>query len=216
VSFPELLASRFGWHFDVSRTRRILGIMLLSSAGFWAFHQGYLHQPYRIAINSTRSAPIGLYLVHYGIRPNELTRGAFVVFRYVCPRDCPPPFDRFGKGSGGDGPSWMQNHENAAYGGDSVIFMKTLAAMPGDRLWWSGDTLRLRTPNGEESDLGEALRVTPSGIRVPFRADFDGEPIPEGRFYLGHASEAADYDSRYFGLVPQDRILGTARVLLEF
>lgn len=189
------LGQKFGWDFRRGNVRD-----MLIPAGFfglflYACYLGYLSQPWRIAINSTTSAPQGLYLVHYGVQPQELHRKATVLIRYVCPTPCVAPFNQFQ---------------------DGAEFLKTIAGMPGDRVAFEGPKVVLTEPDGTRDELGSVLDRTPSGVPIPYHATFLPTPIPEGMYYMGEDGNPAAYDSRYFGLVPESRVLGTARLLWAF
>lgn len=193
--FELWLGHRFGWDFRRGNAREVLipsGFFLMF---VWACYLAYLSQPWRIAINSTTSAPQGLYLVHFGVDSEELHRKAVVLIKYTCPKPCVAPFNQF-------------------HDGDQ--FLKTIAGVPGDRLAFEGNTVVLTEPDGERDELGSVLDHTPSGVPIPYHATFPPTPIPEGMYYMGEKGNPAAYDSRYFGLVPESRVLGTARLLWAF
>lgn len=87
------------------------------------------------------------------------------------------------------------------YYGDGILFAKQVRGMPGDNLeirddrtfWLNGallDTVRAADSKGEP--------VTPFYYRGK---------IPDGSYFL-YAAAPKSYDSRYFGLIGKERIVG--------
>lgn len=92
--------------------------------------------------------------------------------------------------------------------GGFAPLIKTVAALPGDRVEIAGEVVidgrpfphsRTRTTDGE----GRAIERYSGGI------------VPTGHLFL-HSSFASSYDSRYFGPVPASGLLGLARPILTF
>lgn len=164
-------------------TVRKVGLWMLIA---WLVFAIFEIQPWRLSVNRTDSEPPGLYLIHRLAPDTVLADGDLVAFSYLSPFPFPPYS------------TW-----------DRTTLLKRIAAGPGDVLTTSG---RCQYANG--APLGCALEETPTTkVSIPHFAHFDGTPVPEGDYYLQGDGNPASYDSRYFGLVPRTRMLGTARPL---
>lgn len=174
---------------------RVLGRALMPLLMAWAVLQVVGLQPYRLQINRTPSEPEGLYWVDTRVR--DPGRGDLVEFVYRCPGDCPVPFSTYPTGT---------------------RFLKRVTGRPGDRIATGSDRHEwLTQADGVRRDLGEVLRTTPSGVAIPLHACFDGSAIPDASYYVsGESTVPNSYDSRYFGLVDQAQLIGTARLLWAF
>jgi conjugative transfer signal peptidase TraF len=150
---------------------------------FWA-------QPYRLAINTTASEPEGWYLTRRLDSGAPLHRGELVVMRYA-------------------GPAVAKYRTVAPYPAGTK-FIKRIAGIPGDKLDTSGRHVALTTPEGRTVSLGILLAQSPSGKPVPTPAPWRGTRIPTGRYYLASTDTRVAFDSRYFGLMPRQRILAEA------
>jgi conjugal transfer pilin signal peptidase TrbI len=86
---------------------------------------------------------------------------------------------------------------------EGVLFVKEVKGLPGDRLEIRGDrTVRL---NGEFIDTVRATDSQGRGVD-PFL--YDGV-IPTGSYFL-YSPARNSYDSRYYGLIKRERIVGKA------
>ncbi len=150
---------------------------------FWA-------QPYRLAINTTASEPEGWYLTRRLDSGAPLRRGELVVMRYA-------------------GPAVAKYRAVAPYPAGTE-FIKRIAGIPGDKLDTSGRHVALTTPEGRTVSLGILLAQSPSGKPVPTPAPWRNTHIPGGHYYLAATDIQTAFDSRYFGLVPRQRILAEA------
>lgn len=167
--------------------RQFVEGLLVAALLIWAF----LAQPYRLVINHTASEPEGVYLLHRLSSGTILHRGELVSFRYEAPWPT-PPYTTYPNGTG---------------------FLKRLAGVPGDRVNSDHGRYTLIPPNGHRVTLGVALSHTPSGVPVPHRAHFHHQIIPARHYYMAGDGNPESYDSRYYGLIARDRIIGTARLL---
>ncbi|MBB3933717.1 conjugative transfer signal peptidase TraF [Kaistia hirudinis] len=141
-----------------------------------------------LRINTTPSEPLGLWRIVPLARP--LARGELI---FVCPPRTPEFELAFARGylrrglcPGGVGP-----------------LIKSVAALSGQRIEVGAD-VRI----DDERLAGSVLRASDAAGRplVPFA----GGVVPAGQIFL-HSSFAGSYDSRYFGPVPIDGVLGLAR-----
>ncbi|WP_267213739.1 conjugative transfer signal peptidase TraF [Chelatococcus asaccharovorans] len=144
-----------------------------------------------LRINTTPSEPLGLWRIVPLARP--LARGDLV---FVCPPWTPEFELAFARGylrrglcPGGVGP-----------------LIKSVAALPGQRIKVGAD---VRIDDARLA--GSALRASDAAGRP--LAPFAGGVVPAGRIFL-HSSFAGSYDSRYFGPVPADGVLGLAQPVL--
>lgn len=169
-------------HWNVLLRGGIAGAALIGA--FWL-------QPYRFAVNTTPSEPEGWYLTRALAPDAPLERGELVVIRY-------------------EGPAVAKYRTVAPYPAGTE-FIKRIAGVPGDRLDTRGRRVALVTPRGRTVSLGAILTRSPSGKPVPPPAPWHNAPIPARRYYLAATDTRAAFDSRYFGLVPRQRILARAR-----
>jgi len=120
--------------------------------------------------------------------------------------------------------------------GDVVVFfepvneqryVKRVIGRPGDvielrdnRLIVNGHAIEYETRSTEEGrvlvdeDLDgrtHAVALTPG---LPSRSDFGPVTVPEGQFFLMGDNRDQSFDSRYFGFVERDRIVGRATMII--
>jgi len=99
-----------------------------------------------------------------------------------------------------------------------TVLLKRVAAVPGDHVmvraglvWLNGAPVKLiYDDHGPREVLGgrsHAIRLTGSPSPGP---DFGPTIIPPRRYFLLGDNRGDSHDSRYFGLVPRERILGKA------
>lgn len=147
-----------------------------------------------LRFNWTASAAVGLYRQ----QPLQLTRGGFVS---AC---LPDRIMAIGRTRGyiprGDCPD-----------GTSPV-LKVLAGLPGD-----GISLRraFTVVNGKR--VSEApLRASDAAGRPLDHFPLGEHTVPEGHVWLLGADPTRSWDSRYFGPVPIESLVGSARPLLTF
>ena len=120
--------------------------------------------------------------------------------------------------------------------GDVVVFfepvyeqryVKRVIGRPGDvielrdnRLIVNGQAIEYETRSTEEGrvlvdeDLDgrtHAVALTPG---LPSRSDFGPVTVPEGQFFLMGDNRDQSFDSRYFGFIDRDRIVGRATMII--
>ena len=173
---------------------------------------------WRLVWNDTPSEPRGLYLVHVTgpIPVSRLAYGALVQFHYVCPqvpvlvaaqrqpvtKGLPAGITRL----------TCLDRRVAPYP-DGTSFIKRIEGKPGDILTTRRGCVTVRRRDGKARPLGCALRRAPDGRPVPYRMHWKDTPIPRGQFYAGSTRVPQSYDSRYFGLVKRQQIIGTVQPL---
>jgi conjugative transfer signal peptidase TraF len=144
-----------------------------------------------LRINFTPSYPLGLWRVTPLDRPAAVGDRIFI---------CPPQTGAFGlaleRGYVRHGlcPGWISP------------LIKTVAAVAGERIE-VGQSVRV---DGRPLDHSEIHAVDAEGRALP---RFGGGIVPAGQLFL-HSDFAGSYDSRYFGPISADGILGLAQPLL--
>ncbi len=182
------------------------------------------YSPWKLTYNITPSAPRGLYLEHRIDRMpmSKLHYGERILFRYQCPRT---QVAAAIPGTGINGTACL-DRQVAPYP-DGAHFIKEVAGKPGDRLYTragssrqrreaplaKGDSDYIQRTDGTLVDVGAILARAPSGRPIPFHPTWSGQSIPRGELYLSSTRVPQSYDSRYFGLVNRDEILGTVKLL---
>lgn len=157
--------------------------------GLWLVFAVFMVQPFRLTINRTDSEPLGIYLIHLNVAPADLAHGELLAFHYRRPWPV-PPYTTYPTGA---------------------VFLKRVTGLPGDIVNTKG---RCEYVNGKPE--GCALKVTKSGTLIPHFAVFHHQTIPPDHFYLSSTLVPNSYDSRYFGLVSNEQVIGTARLLVRF
>ena len=167
------------------------------------------YSPWRLVWNSTPSEPRGLYLVHVTgpIPVSRLPYGTLVQFHYRCPL-IPARVTR-GPLAGITRLTCLDRHV-APYP-DGTPFIKRVEGKPGDMLTTYRGCMTIRRRNGTVRALGCALRRAPDGRPVPYHMHWNDTRISRGRFYAGSTRVPQSYDSRYFGLVKRQQIIGTVQ-----
>ncbi len=121
----------------------------------------------------------------YGISREPLVRGTLVSFRLD--------------------PSMAVKYSSRSWYPPSGIFLKPLAGFPGE-------TVQIRDTEVfvEENSLGSLQTLDRDGLPL-VAGTFEGE-IPRGYLMVGIPGDYS-FDSRYFGLIREDQILQTWRLL---
>lgn len=146
-----------------------------------------------IRINLTPSEPLGFWRIIPMERP--VAHGDLV---FVCPPSTALFDQALGRG---------YLRRGLCPGGYAPL-IKTVAALPGQRVEIGADViidgvLLQHSTVRDRDGAGRPLQPSTGGI------------VPSGFVFL-HSSFASSYDSRYFGPVPVQGILGLARPLLVF
>lgn len=152
-------------------------------------------KPY-FRINLTDSMPKGLYAVYRGAQAPSRDRLAVV---------CMSP----------DWGVFARNRHYVGYGectGDYASLLKSIAAVPGDILsftedgvWVNGNPVPNTVPLSKDS-AGRMLMPYPLG-------DYSVEP---GTVWVLSSHDPRSFDSRYFGPIAVDQIIGSAYPLITF
>lgn len=171
--------------------RRPLGLLITAAAALFGSCVIAIIGGYRL--NLTPSAPVGLWRIEHLDRPVAIGDLVFI---------CPPPNDRtevarrlgylrWGPCAGGFAP-----------------LVKTVAALAGQRIAIGAHVVI------DGSVLHDSVVLVSDGQGRPIQP-FAGGMVPSDCLFL-HSSFASSYDSRYFGPVPVDGLLGLARPVLTF
>lgn len=171
---------------------RALGIAAAAALGAFAVVGGGAAAGVRY--NHTASAPLGLWLVRPIERP--VRRGDMVAL--CLPGDVAAA--AFERGFIGRGPCPDGGHEPV---------MKRVGAVAGDVVSVSASGVSV---NGERV-APAALRSDSAGRELPSQAEGARNVADGTAWLLGDHSPRA-WDSRYYGPVPLDRVLGAARPLV--
>ncbi len=152
------------------------------------FALGYLGG---LRVNLTPSYPLGLWRIEPMNRPVAV--GDLIV---ICPPQTPAFSLALARGYVRPGlcPGWMSP------------LIKTVVAMSGQRI----DVDRAIRIDGRPLAHSKIYTVGAEGRALP---TFVGGIVPAGHLFL-HSDFAGSYDSRYFGPIPDDGLLGLARPLL--
>jgi conjugative transfer signal peptidase TraF len=150
-----------------------------------------------LRINHTASLPIGLWRVSPLRAP--LWRGAIVSF---CAPQNASVLEAYARGYLGTG----------RCPGGLEPMLKQVQAIAGDRVMLTTVGVSV---NGVLQPNSQPLRVDGTGrpvISMPFGAMV----VPPGAFWAGSSENARSFDSRYFGPVATDDILGLAIPLMRW
>jgi len=145
-----------------------------------------------LRFNWTASAPTGFYVEH----PLKLARGELVL---LC---LPPSVATLGRRRG-----YLPAGE--CYGRSSPA-LKRLVGLPGDTIALDESFLAvngavlLQAPIQEFDSSGRPLAHAPFGARV----------LPPGQVWVQGLNSARSWDSRYFGPIPVESLMGNVRPLL--
>lgn len=144
-------------------------------------------------LNLTSSEPLGLWRIEAFSRPVHAGDLVFI---------CPPRTTVFQQ-------ALQRGYlRRGLCDGGVAPLIKTVAALPGqqveitDQVNIDGQPIEASTVRGKDGE-GRELTPDPGGI------------VPSGYLFL-HSSFASSYDSRYFGPVPDSRLLGLAQPILTF
>lgn len=150
----------------------------------------------RITLNLTDSMPIGLWRLKAVPALDESYRGRVVSF-------CPPDTEIF-KAAKRQGIL----HEGRCEGGYMPL-LKEIRALPGDVIEYSDGF----SVNGEAIPNSEIHAVSLGNISMPI---FRRAIVPAGKVWLIGSHSGLSFDSRYFGFVDHDRLVGLAEPLFIF
>lgn len=175
------------------RRGRLITITVFAGASFAAVTAAWLGG---LRINLTPSEPLGLWRIEPIDR--AVARGDLV---FICPPSTATFAEAFERG---------YLRRGLCPGGIAPL-IKTVAALAGQRVEISADVgavvvdgRPIAHSTVRKSD-GEGRAIKP----------FTGGIVPTGFVFL-HSSFASSYDSRYFGPVPLEGLLGLARPVLVF
>lgn len=147
-------------------------------------------QPWRLAFNVTPSEPMGLYAYqNQGRTPNL---GELIRFRYTAP-------------------IWAYGR----YAPDGSVFLKRVGAVAGEVIQIEGPQVFACNPHGCRL-LGQALEKDSAGRALPAPPASMAGVIPAGAVYMQSVEVPNSYDSRYFGLIYQSKVLGPAYPLITW
>lgn len=146
-----------------------------------------------LRINLTPSEPLGLWRIVTMNRP--VARGDLVFI-------CPPETALF------DAALERGYLRRGLCPGDFAPLIKTVVALPGQRVEIGAHV----AVDGSPLDRSAVRKSDGKGRAIDA---FPGGVVPPGFIFL-HSSFGSSYDSRYFGPVPMEGLLGLARPVLVF
>ncbi|PRD43557.1 conjugative transfer signal peptidase TraF [Phyllobacterium phragmitis] len=173
------------------RRRKALAIVTVSAVGLAGIAAGGWLGGYRI--NFTPSYPLGLWRVETLDREVKVGDRIFI---------CPPRIQDFvmarerGYVRTGLCPGWLSP------------LIKSVVAGPGQRV----DIGRSIEIDGKALARSEVRSLDAQGRALE---PYDGGIVPPDHLFL-HSEFAGSYDSRYFGPIPADGVLGLARPVFTF
>jgi conjugal transfer pilin signal peptidase TrbI len=91
------------------------------------------------------------------------------------------------------------------HGFDGLVFVKMVAAVPGDQVEIRGNQLFINGKLREQLWLLKALQQKPGDLDITY-------VVPKGE-YLMLGTTRESFDGRYWGTVKQEQLLGSARPL---
>ena len=153
--------------------------------------------PWRPIINTSPSEPYGLYGASlFSSAPPALHEGELVLFHYIAP-------------------SWAMGR----YEPTGSRFIKQVGAAAGDWLF-TKDLAQWSCPSDhfDKADcvkLGVMLRKDPKGRPMHWPI-WKGYRIPQGAYYMEADLVPISYDSRYYGLVYENQLIGKLTPLFTF
>lgn len=141
------------------------------------------------------------------IPPDQLHYGELVQFHYICPQT--PVALSHGPLRGVTALACLD--ARVAPYADGSTFVKKVEGLPGDRVTARNGCVTIHRSNGQVVALGCVLSRAPDGRPVPFHEHWgaQGTRIPHGEWYASSTRVPQSYDSRYFGLVRSQQIIGT-------
>lgn len=92
---------------------------------------------------------------------------------------------------------------------EAIFLIKRVIALPGDTLELTNGKITIDGNTIDESYLPKGIRVEDLGEL----AKYNNSPIPEGYFAVMGDNREESFDSRMFGLVPFDNLVGKAFVV---
>jgi type IV secretory pathway protease TraF len=162
---------------------------------------GYFLSPYKLVYNYTPSEELGWYLLREIPKDTPLILDQIYWVEYICPKD-------------EKGECIYSDVVNLQ---DGMHLIKRVQGLPGYKV--SSKTVEGEPHNfilydDYSLDAGPVKSHLRDGTPVPSLLDTDsGIKIPEGMVYVGNQHAEFAFDSRYFGLVPRERVIGSLEKL---
>ena len=168
-----------------TRAATLLGAVSLA---IWSF----LESPYRVVYVYTPSVPRGFYFVEKDVSLKDFQLGDYIAFKYKTP-------------------DWAKGRYHFP---DGEVFVKYVGALPGDRLAIVGGEITSCSQSTVSCrNLGKPLATDTKGRPMP-TPNWREKTVPDGQFYAYSTDLANSYDSRYYGLIPADRLYGKATPII--
>lgn len=147
-----------------------------------------------LTVNMTSSMPMGIWSIEDVDRARQIPRESIVLF-------CPPDTELFQRAKT-DGIL-----QGGSCKGSYSPLMKQVLGLPGDVIEYTGSF----SINGHEVANCKTLAVGFGEFRTPQPLHL---VVPKGKLWLMSSHSPMSFDSRYFGLVDRERVLGLASDLL--
>jgi len=120
---------------------------------------------------------------------------------FLLRKNCPPRFHRFDLVE-------IKSPENDPFVPEGMNLVKHAVCFPGEKVVRKGKRFFCVTREGLKLDLGPVkFRAKDGRPLIPWLSDGSSAVIPEGYVFVVGDKSPHSYDSRYFGPVPEGRIL---------
>jgi signal peptidase I len=165
-----------------------LGLILLAALGLWWVANGWIVKPYRIpsaSMEPTLRSGDRVLVARFIYRFHDPRRGDVIVFH--------PP---------GTGDQPIRGARTEA----SVYFIKRIVGLPGETVEGRGGRVEICSA----PDVGCHALTEPYLAQQGKMNDFGPVRVPQGQYFMMGDNRAVSDDSRFWGTLPRQNIIGEA------